>query len=53
MDNDICVTFAEMVGFTAEGVERVILQWQGILMDLVHYRILRREWGEANQRREN
>ena len=35
---------AEKLGFTYEGVERELLQWQDQWLDLVHYGLIRCEW---------
>jgi len=32
------------VGFTCEGAEHDVLEWQGKWLDLVHYGMLRKEW---------
>jgi RimJ/RimL family protein N-acetyltransferase len=35
---------AEKLGFTSEGAQREVLQWQGEWLDFVHYGMLREEW---------
>lgn len=35
---------AEKLGFTPEGSQREVLQWQGEWLDLVHFGMLREEW---------
>jgi len=35
---------AVKLGFTSEGAQREVLQWQGEWLDLVHYGMLREEW---------
>jgi RimJ/RimL family protein N-acetyltransferase len=35
---------AEKLGFTREGTERELIQWQGEWLDRVHFGMLRREW---------
>jgi len=37
---------AEKLGFTPEGLQREVLQWQGEWLDFVHYGMLREEWGK-------
>lgn len=40
---------AKKVGFTPEGAERELRQWQSQWIDLVHYGMLRREWEPIGQ----
>jgi RimJ/RimL family protein N-acetyltransferase len=35
---------AEKLGFTHEGAERELIEWQGEWLDRVHFGMLRREW---------
>ncbi len=35
---------AGKLGFTSEGAQREVLQWQNQWLDLVHYGMLREEW---------
>jgi RimJ/RimL family protein N-acetyltransferase len=35
---------AEKLGFTSEGAQREVLQWQSEWLDFVHYGMLREEW---------
>ena len=41
---------AEKLGFTPEGAQREVLQWQGQWLDMLHYGMLREEWEKRNPR---
>jgi RimJ/RimL family protein N-acetyltransferase len=42
--NPRMVRVAEKLGFTPEGAQRQVLQWQNHWLDLIHYGMLRAEW---------
>ncbi len=46
--NDRVVRLAEKLGFTLEGCDREIVQWQGEWVDRLHFAILRSEWGRGS-----
>lgn len=37
---------SEKLGFTFEGVQREVVQWEGKWLDLIHFGLLRVEWEE-------
>lgn len=42
--NPRMIHVAEKLGFTYEGRQRELIQWQGYMLDLMHFGILRSEW---------
>jgi RimJ/RimL family protein N-acetyltransferase len=42
--NERMIRVAEKLGFTFEGAERELIEWQGEWLDRVHFGMLRREW---------
>lgn len=40
---------AEKLGFTHEGVEREVVEWEGEWLDLLHFGMLRDEWEQINR----
>ena len=48
--NPRMVHVAEKLGFTSEGAQREMIEWQGQWHDLIHYGMLRGEWEEMERR---
>lgn len=42
---------AEKLGFTHEGTERELIEWQGVRQNRIRYGLLRREWEAAKSKR--
>ena len=46
--NPRVIHVAEKLGFTYEGRQRELIEWQGYMLDLMHFGILRSEWEKEN-----
>ena len=44
--NPRMIHVAEKLGFTFEGIQRELVQWEGKWLDLIHFGLLRMEWEE-------
>ena len=47
--NPRMIHVAEKLGFTFEGIQHEVVQWEGKWLDLIHFGLLRAEWEEKRK----